>query len=782
MTTKTMSPPDLTHESALLLTLEEISQLVAHSHDLRETLANIVRLIQGRFHADVCSVYLLEPERQEVVLGATVGLRPESVGQVRMRLDQGLTGLVAEQMAPVAVGEAFEHPRFRYFPEAGEDPYHSFLGVPLVEGGALQGVLVVQTVAPRTFSTNETRLLVAVAAQLAPLVSGARLMERVATLAHDDHDRGAAATEADGPLRGMPLSPGTGLGEAYVINGFNEWRHYVAQQSTDPCGEARRLTTAMEAARAEISQLSQRISALVGQDHGAILQAQLMLMQDRAIDRDLADCLSAGRTAEGALVQVLDRYVSAFQQISSPLLQERIYDLKDVFRRILWHLQPHAAPVGNTGAPLVLVAHEASVMDLFAVDLERLAGIVVERGGAQSHAAILGRSLGIPMVSQVPEAVRRMGPGRQMLVDGTVGTVTLDPSPELTAAFRRPHGKWASAIVAEPTSEVPAGDGPRVEVNINLLCEVPQALQQHAAGVGLYRTEFLFLARRTLPTEEEQLAVYQKLLEMLQGRPASIRTFDLRPDKLAHAGWNPTTAETLDWRLVLGTPLLQKLFKDQVRAILRAAVAGPARILVPLVTRTELLDFVFRALDEARTELEREGLEFDSRVPVGIMIETAGAAAMMEAWARHVDYFSLGTNDLIASALGFDRQDAVGADRDDALHPGVLRLIGDAVTAAHRAGRLVTVCGEMAADPEAALALAALQVDALSVPVAQLGPVRQILSARKLDVPAGLNQRLMNLRRAEEARTILSQWANAARGTMERQVPHQSTCAPRAPR
>ena len=755
MTTKTMSPPDLTHESALLLTLEEISQLVAHSHDLRETLSNIVRLIQGRFHTDVCSVYLLEPERQEVVLGATVGLRSESVGRVRMRLDQGLTGLVAEQMAPVAVGEAFEHPRFRYFPEAGEDPYHSFLGVPLVEGGALQGVLVVQTVAPRTFSPNETRLLVAVAAQLAPLVSGARLMERVVTLAHDRADRASASSEGEGPLRGSPLSPGTGLGEAYVINGFNEWRHYVSQQSTDPCGEARRLTAAMEAARAEISQLSQRISALVGQDHGAILQAQLMLMQDRAIDRDLADCLTAGRTAEGALVQVLDRYVSALQQISSPLLQERIYDLKDVFRRILWHLQPHVVPSADTGSPLVLVAHEASVMDLFAVDLDRLAGIVVERGGAQSHAAILGRSLGIPMVSQVPDAVRRMGPGRQLLVDGTLGTVTLDPSPELIAAHRRPRRPLGDAAAEEPTEDLPGAAGPRVEVNINLLCEVPQALGQHAAGVGLYRTEFLFLARRTLPTEEEQLDVYQKLLEMLQGRPATIRTFDLRPDKLAHAGWNPTTAETLDWRLVLSTPLLQKLFKDQIRAILRAAVAGPARILVPMVTRTELLDFVLHTLDKARKELEHEGLEFDSRVPLGIMLETAGAAAMVEAWAKHVDYFSLGTNDLIASALGFDRQDAVGADRDDALHPGVLRMISDVVTAAHRAGRLVTVCGEMAADREGALALAALQVDALSVPVAQLTPVRQILSAQSSETFTALGERLGILRRSDEARNLL---------------------------
>src|SRR5438309_11976614 len=179
-----MSPSISIHESSLLLTLEEISQLVSHSHHPGETLSNIVRLIQGRFHTDVCSVYLLEPARGELVLGATVGLKPESVGRVRMRVQEGLTGLVAEKMAPVMVSDAFAHPRFKFFPEAGEDPYHSFLGVPLVEGGTLQGVLVVQTLEARTFSANETRMLVTVAAQLAPLVSEARLIAQVVAAAH----------------------------------------------------------------------------------------------------------------------------------------------------------------------------------------------------------------------------------------------------------------------------------------------------------------------------------------------------------------------------------------------------------------------------------------------------------------------------------------------------------------------------------------------------------------------------------------------------------------------
>jgi phosphotransferase system enzyme I (PtsP) len=762
--------PAKTQESSLLLTLEEISQLVSHSHDPRETLANIVGLIQERFHTDVCSVYLLEAEREELVLGATVGLNPAGVGSVRMRLDEGLTGLVAEQLVPVMVNDAFQHPRFRYFPEAGEDPYHSFLGVPLLEGGVLQGVLVVQTVEPRSFSANETRMLVTVASQLAPLVSGARLLEQVVTAAHAEP---CTATPASGVssehvFRGASLSAGVGLGEAYIGNGFGEW--HAGQRSAGAATEAHRLVRAMEAAREELTRLSRRISALVGESHGAILQAQLMMMQDRSIERDLADCLAAGATAEGALLQTLEKYVAAFQKVATPLFQERVFDIKDVFRRLLWHLRPGSAASDSAAGRLILVAHEASVMDFFSLDLDRLAGVVVERGGPQSHAAILARSLGVPMVGQLPDVVGRLKPGRHLLVDGTAGAVILDPAPATLE-----HHKTQLAPVTlhsqEPAEVADNPDGPRLEANINLLCEVSEAVRLRAAGVGLFRSEFLFLARRSLPTEEEQVGIYRKLLEMLEGRPASIRTFDLRPDKLAHCTHLSSAASgPLDWRQVLVSPPLQKLFKDQVRAILRAAYAGPARIVIPLVTRTEHLDFVIDTLAQARAELAREKLEHATHVPLGIMIEVAAAAAMVENWAAKVDFFALGTNDLAASALGIDRDDPLSAAHNDPLHPGLLRMIGEVVAAAHHAGARVTVCGEMAADPEGALALTALQVDSLSVAVNLLLPVRRLLADNPAPV-ADLGPQLCHLGTARQVRELLRDFACGVRSETSVQAP-----------
>lgn len=746
-----MNHPGTSYESSLLLTLGEITQLVVHSHDSAQTLSNIVRLIQKRFNTAVCSVYCLEPESGQLVLGATVGLKADAVGRVRMSLQEGLTGLVGEKLAPVMVANAFDHPRFKYFPEAGEDPYHSFLGVPLVEGGTLQGVLVVQDVEPRTFSPSEVRMLVSVAAQLAPLVADARLLERVSVMAHQSPAEISANPVLT--LTGVPLSQGMGLGQAYIVDGFEEWRRSVPLLGSDVQKERNRLASAVQRAKEELTRLSQHISELVGEDHGAILQAQLMIMQDRTIERDLEANLSQGASAEGALFATLDQYVAAFQRVATPFFQERVYDIKDVFHRLLWQLRPR--PCRDASDKVVLIAREASVMELFAVDLDQLAGVVVEHGGPQSHAAILARSLNIPMVGQVKDFPSLLHPGRRLLVDGTRGIVTLDPPSDVVLPVSASPAELESVQVAAASPGLP-----RVEVNINLLHEARSAVKLGAPGVGLFRSEFLFLARRTLPTEDEQVTIYRKLLHLMEGRPVCIRTFDLRPDKLdSYSHLGSAAARPYDWRLVLESPPLQQLFREQVRAILRAAPEGSVRLLVPQVSRSEILDLVLRIRDEVKEELARSGLEHQPDVPLGAMIEVAAAAPLVAAWADQVDFFALGTNDLAASALGVERDDPMAISQIDPLHPGMLRLLAGVIADAHQARRPVSVCGEMAADPAGALVLSALEVDALSVPVNQFAATRQALARVHSSDLADLRTQLLRQRSARGVRELLANWS-----------------------
>jgi phosphotransferase system enzyme I (PtsP) len=749
------------HESSLLLTLEEISQLISHSHNPHETLDNIVRLIQGRFGTDVSSVYLLEPESGELVLAATIGLDQSSVGRVRMKFQEGLTGLVAERMSPIMEPDAPAHPRFKYFAEAGEDPYHSFLGVPVIESGMVQGVLVVQTVDRRPFSPNEIRMLVTVGSQLAPLVSAARMLERVAAADAEpvNSPSGEGRSKAPHLRSGAPLSPGIGLGRAYLI-GQNLLSENVGEAvAADPIVENRRLLQATEAAREEISRLSRRISQLVGEDHGAILQAQLMILQDSTVERDLAGCLAAGASAECALSRTLDKYVATFQKLKSPFFQERIFDIKDVFRRIHWHLRPQELTFTPGEERIVLVAHEASVLDLFSVDLDHLVGVIVEHGGPHSHAVIIARSLGIPMVGQVAGVVDHVKDGQLVWIDGGTGQIDLDPSP-----VNDLEDQPLLTLVTEPWRN---GDGvpsaqarpgtPRVEANVNLLSEAARVLDSGAVGVGLYRSEMLFLARRTLPTEEEQFGIYRKLIEALRGLPATIRTFDLRPDKLSHgASVAGSMAQTLDWRLVLESPMLQCLFKEQVRAILRVAADGPVRLLIPLVTRTRLLDFVIATIEQARQELIREDLPFGHHVPLGVMIEVAAVTPLVHAWSDRVDFYSLGTNDLISSALGIDRVDPVGTMDDDFLHPGLIRIIGDMIAAAHRAKRPVSVCGEMASDPAGAIVLAALGADSLSLAVDRVPAISLLMSKLEPECLSALGSELLKAETVEQVSNLVA--------------------------
>ena len=279
---------------------------------------------------------------------------------------------------------------------------------------------------------------------------------------------------------------------------------------------------------------------------------------------------------------------------------------------------------------------------------------------------------------------------------------------------------------------------------------------QGAGGVGLYRSEFLFLARRSLPTEEEQVGIYRKLLQ-IDGGPARddphFRSAAGQTGAYSHFG--STATRPFDWRLVLDSPPLQQLFHDQVRAILRASTVGPVRILVPLVTSGELLDFVVETVAKARDSLTAEGLVFASGVPLGVMIEVAAAVPLVSAWAEQVSFFAIGTNDLAASALGLDRDDPLLARQADSLHPGLIRLIHNVTADAHAAGRPVSVCGEIAADPIGALALAALGVDTLSVPVNQLVAARQALTGCNAAALAEIKTKLLRERTTSAIRTFL---------------------------
>ena len=753
-----MESVESNRESLLLLTLGEISDLIAHSHDLHETLCNIVNHIRDRFRTDVCSVYTFDRATDELVLSATVGLRNDSVDRVRMGLHEGLTGLVAERKEPVNVDDASRHPRYRFFPESGEEEFHSFLGVPLIQGGGLQGVIVVQHRDAREYSANEVRILVAVAAQLAILVANARLTRDLSDAVGRLNSPDASANHIvrSARLLGTSASAGCAHGYARRFEAFDiSDPRLVSRPAGDVESEQARLFAAFEAGRNEIDLAARHLAELLGDQFGALMQAQRLMLEDSSLQRDLLRQIEAGDSVERAVVTLGRQYLRAFRKLDHPFFYERIYDIKDVFRRLLHQAAPTSDPVGSDSS-IIVVGHEVSLLELFSCDLHRVRGIIVERGGAYSHVAILARSLGIPMITHAHKLHAAVTDGDEVFIDAGSGVAYVNPD----ASRREICLKLLENHVDERSEpdDAPLDLPIRLEATVNLLPEVARTVRNRAEAVGLYRSEFLELANRSFPTEEEQLEVYRKMLSLLEGRPLTVRTLDLRAEKLVGIAEGVYDADLpWDWRLVDRLPHVQELIRTQLRATLRAATAGPMRILFPMITSQRQLTCALRLLEEASDSLRREGLDAGPAPPIGMMIETPGAALSVRRWAAQVDFVCIGSNDLLHSFLGIERLDDSLESLKDPLDPTFLRTIRHILRAAHAAGRSVTVCGDAASRPRAALALFALEADALSVPPDDLPRLRRAFREARLPVDlAGLRRAILSAKEVEEVHGLLT--------------------------
>ena len=708
-------------DQLLLLTLREVSELVSNSHDIRQTFDNIVALIQTRFRTDVCSLYEYERSSGKLVLRSTRGLKVECIDELRLAPSEGLVGLAFQTGEPVNVADAARHERYRYFPESGEEQFPAFLGVPLISAGATLGVLVVQHRESKPYPANFVSLMVGVAAQLATLFANARLTQELSESLAQVR-RADEAEEKPSEIHGVSACPGTAFGKALKFEAFDfNNPELVARRPGVVADELALLDSSIEQGRRDLIEAAEHLAQLLGEEFGALMQAQRMLLEDKTVRGKLRQLVESGLSVEQAVVKVGGDYLRAFERVDNPMFLERLYDIKDVFRRVLVHSCPVTARTRHAES-VIVVAHEVSLLELFASDVTRVRGIVVERGGAFSHVAILARSLGVPMLTQAHRILRAVEDGDDLFLDAASGVVSINPVGKKLEALL----KLLPKADAKPEDEAPTGPLPiKLEGTVNLLPEVARSVQNGAEGIGLYRSEFLQLARRVMPTEEEQLEVYRKMINALGGLPLTIRTVDLRGDKLFRVAEQRPHAGQWEWRLVAECPPVQEIVRVQLRAILRASEEGPVRILFPMIATQRQLECALRLLDEAKRSLRSEGLPFDAKTTVGYMIEVPAAVMMVKRWVASVDFVSIGSNDLLHSLLGIDRDSDALAHMKTPLEPTYLRAVRHVVKYAKAAGKPVTVCGEAASYPRAALALAALGVTSLSAPPDNLAKVRR---------------------------------------------------------
>ncbi len=706
--------------------LRRILHDVNNSEELKCALNFTVRRIKKEMTSDVCSIYLLDDSRYYHILMATDGLKRASVEKIRLAPGEGLVSLVAERAEPVKLKDASQHPCYHYFPEAGEDGFDSFIGVPIIHHRINLGVLVAQDYANNKFTEEHVDLLTTIATQLAEAIAHARAMGCITV--EKTHIRSNPPLS----LLGIPGSPGVAIGKALVCSGAV--LDAVPDRYIDDIdNEIVILQAAVLQVKKDMQALSERLKeASVPQEDIALFDAYALLLEGDSLVNTIVAHIKEGNWAAGALRQTISEHLDIFEQMEDPYLRERGEDIKDLGRRILEQLQKGQDKPTVIPDNAVLVGEDISASMLAEIPRDTIVGVVSVNGSGTSHTAILARALGLPAVMGIADLPVKFIDDCEIIVDGYSGRVYFSPPEELAEEYRRLQNEDVELSheldsLKNESAQTPDGLRIRLYANMGLIEDIIVGKESGAEGIGLYRTEYPFMIRSHFPGEEEQCRIYRQILKAFESRPVTLRTLDIGGDK--SLPYFPIQEENpfLGWRGIRMTLDHPEIFMIQLRAMLLASEGlDNLNILFPMISSVaEVKDaksFVLRAYKE----LLDEGRKI-KQPKIGVMVEVPALVFQIKEIAPHVDYFSIGTNDLTQYLLAVDRNNAKVADYYDGLHPAVIQALYQTIHQAHKYKKPVSVCGEMGEDPAAVILLIGMSIDALSMSVAALPRIKWII-------------------------------------------------------
>jgi phosphotransferase system enzyme I (PtsP) len=740
----------------MLETLRHIVQEVNAAEGLGDALEIIVRRVRDAMGTEVCSVYMREPATGRYVFRATEGLNPDLVGQASLADGEGLVGLVAVREEPVNLENAEKHPDFCLLPGIGEEQYHAFLGVPIIHQREVLGVLVVQQSQQRRFDESDEAFLVTMSAQLAGVIAHAQVTGAV-------QEEVLAGAGAPAKISGVSGAPGIAIGTAVVVSPIADMYAVPRRKAQDRRQEVRAFREALQYVVVDIQAVADNLGAELSPEDHALFDVYLGILDDSTIGAEVVGLIKAGEWAQGALSQVMIEHIRHFERMEHSYLKERAVDVKDLGTRVLAYLQEADKEERVYPDHTILVGEELTASSLGEIPREKLAGLISVRGSGNSHVAILARAMGVPTVMGAVDLPYTMLQDRELVIDGYNGTVHLNPLPEVKRRFQeivdqdRALTRDLESLRDEPCVTL---DGHRMPlwVNTGLMADVTRSLEQGAEGVGLYRTEVPFMLRERFPSEEEQRQIYRNQLEAFAPKPVTMRTLDIGGDKALPYFPIEEDNPFLGWRGIRVTLDHPEIFLAQIRAMLKANEGlGNLRIMLPMICNVSEVDEALDLIHRSHRELLQEGVKGELP-PIGVMIEVPAAVYQARVLARRVDFLSVGSNDLTQYLLAVDRNNARVADLYHLMHPAVLQALSDVARASKAEGIPVSLCGELAADPEGAVLLLAMGYDVLSMNATALPKVKKALRNVNLSEARELLDEVMEMEQASTIHQRLEQF------------------------